>query len=173
MRARRLVHQPVPVARLVRSRRPCPHQGQSLCGVFARGRGDSWELARREGAFGVALAAVEHGAAPSAPADELALAALGAHDAGLLLRLLDVLAIRVTGAADERSKAATPPRKRLAAVRADLALEDFELRLLLSFERLRVIARPCGHRVALLPLLEAGARIKASVSPELDHHWAP
>src|SRR3954454_16696408 len=99
MRTSGVVHQPVPVPRLVVRRRPCPHQGQRLCDVFTRGRGGSWKLAGREGAFGVALAAEEHGPAPTAAANELALTALGARHAGLFLRLLDVLAVRVAGAA--------------------------------------------------------------------------
>src|SRR2546430_1607482 len=168
VRAPRLVHQPVPVARLVRGRRPCPHQGQSLCGVFARRRGGSGQLARSEGALGVALAAVEHRTAAAAASDELALATLRAGDAGLLLRLLDVLAVRVAGASDERPEAAAPSRERLAAVRADLALEDLELRLLLSLEWLGVVARAFRERLALLALLEAGARVEAAVPTELD-----
>src|SRR4030081_177124 len=69
--------------------------GPSLCGVFAWGRGRPRELARREGAPRVALAAVEQRAASAAATDELALAAVGAGDAGLLLRLFYVPAGRI------------------------------------------------------------------------------
>src|SRR5438034_112411 len=173
VRARRLMHEPVPVARVVRCRRPCPHRGPSLCGVFAWRRVGRRELARREGAFGVALASVEHRATPSAAPDELAFATFGAHDAGLLLGLLDVLAVRVSGAADERAEAAAAPRERLAALGADLAFENFELRLLLSFERLGVITRTLREWLALLPLFESGARVDAPGPTELDHDWTP
>src|SRR5437667_3551219 len=103
----------------------------SLCGVFAWGRVGRRELARRERALRVALASVEHRATPSAAPDELAFATFGAHDTGLLLGLLDVLAVRVAGAADERPEPAAAPCERLAALGADLAFEDLQLRLLL------------------------------------------
>src|SRR6184192_2982101 len=119
-----------------------------LCGVFPRGRVGRRKLARREGAFGVALAAEEHRAATPAAANELALPAFGANNAGLLLRLLDVLAVGVPG--------------------ADLAFEYLELGLLLALERLGVIATALGHWLALLALLKSGARVEASVPPELD-----
>src|SRR6266566_1063220 len=128
---------------------------------------------RREGALRVALAAVEHRPAPAATANELALAALGADDAGLLLRLLDVLAVRIAGAADERAEAAAPPRERLSAVGADFPFKYFQLGLLLALERFGVIARALGEGLALLALLEAGARVEAAVPTELDHDRPP
>src|SRR2546426_582316 len=78
------------------------------------------------------------------------LPALGTGHAGLLLRLFDVLALRVAGAPDERPEPAAALREWLAALRAHLALEDLELRLLLPLERLGVIAGTGGERLALL-----------------------
>src|SRR5437899_5442650 len=144
---------------------PAPLSG----GVFPWG-GRRGKLACGEGALRVPLATVEHRAASATPAHELALPALWADHSGLLLRLLDVLAVGVAGAADERPEPATALRKRLAAVGAYLALEDLELRLLLTLERLGVIAGARRERLALLALLEAGARVEASVAPELDDH---
>src|SRR3989442_3813653 len=144
---------------------PAPLSG----GVFPWG-GRRGTPASGEGALGVPLATVEHRAASATPAHELALPALWADHSGLLLRLLDVLAVGVAGAADERPEPATALRKRLAAVGAYLALEDLELRLLLTLERLGVIAGARRERLALLALLEAGARVEAAVSPELDDH---
>src|SRR4051812_7102968 len=94
---------------------------RGLCGVFCR------KLACREGALGVPLAAEEDAATTAAPAHELALAAVRAHDAHPLDLLLHVLAVRIAGAADERAEAAAPLRERLAAVRAHLAFDDLEL----------------------------------------------
>src|SRR5439155_7678057 len=131
------------------------------------------QLARGIRALRIALAAVEHGAPTSAPAHELALPALGAHHAGLLLRLLDVLAIRVTGAADEGTKAAAPLGEWLPAFGAHLAFEDLELRLALSLERLGVIARAGRERLPLLALRESGARIEPAIATELDHDRSP
>src|SRR5438067_4518868 len=87
--------------------------GARLCGVFPRGRVGRRKLARREGAFGVALAAEEHGAATPAAANELALPASRANNAGLLLRLLDVLAVEVPGAPDERAETTAAAREGL------------------------------------------------------------
>src|SRR5256885_1742754 len=134
-----------------------PSLGPSLGGVLARGRGSPWELTSRECALGVALAAEEHRPASAAATDELALAAVGAGHAGLLLGLLDVLAVRVAGAAHERAEPPAPPRELLAALRAHLAFEELELRLLLPLQRLGVIARARRQGIALLALLEAGA----------------
>src|SRR5437773_1353180 len=69
----------------------------------ARGHGSflrlrTGQLARRERAIGIALAAEEDGATATAPADELALAAQRADHTGLLHGLLDVLAVRIAGA---------------------------------------------------------------------------
>src|SRR6184192_985330 len=139
-----------------------------LCGVFPRGRVGRRKLACREGAFGVALAAEEHRATTPAAANELALPAFGANNAGLLLRLLDVLAVGVPGAADERAETTAAAREGLAALGADLAFEYLELGLLLALERLGVIATALGHWLALLALLESGARVEAPVPPELD-----
>src|SRR5207253_2641381 len=93
-----------------------------------------------------------------------------AHHTGLLHGLLHVLAVRVAGAADERPEPAAPFRERLAAVRAVLALDDLELRLLLSLERLGVVARTRRLGRTLLRLLEAGARVEPAEAPELDDH---
>src|SRR2546428_8453165 len=114
---------------------PAPLSG----GVFPWG-GRRGKLACGEGALRVPLATVEHRAASATPAHELALPALGTGHAGLLLRLFDVLALRVAGAPDERPEPAAALREWLAALRAHLALEDLELRLLLPLERLGVIA---------------------------------
>src|SRR5437773_5530843 len=126
------------------------------------------QLARREGALGIALAAVEERAPATAALDQLALAAQRAGHAGPHLRLLDVFAVRITGAADERTVAAAPTRERLSAVRAHLAFDDLELRLCLAFERLRVIAGAGRLRLALLRPLESGARVEAPEPTELD-----
>src|SRR5205823_4346522 len=125
------------------------------------------QLACRERAVGVALAAVEDRAAAAAAPDELALGAERADHAGLLHGLLDVLAIRVAGTADERTEAAALLRERLPAVGTDLALDDLGA-LLLAFERGRVIAATGRRGLALLALHEAGARVEAAVAAELD-----
>src|SRR5712692_611128 len=123
--------------------------------ILAR-RGLAGKLARGEGARRVALAAVEQRSSTAAALHELTLPAQRADDAGLHDVLLDVLAVRVTGAADERSKATASFCKRLAAYRTRLPLDDLELRLLLPFERLGVVARTRRLRLPLLGLLEAG-----------------
>src|SRR3989442_13627690 len=145
---------------------PAPGSG----GVFPWGGGRRGKLACREGALRVPLATVEHRAAPATPAHELALPAFGADHAGLLLGLLDVLAVGVAGAADEGPKPAAAPGERLAALGTDLALEDLELRLLLTLERLGAVAGAFPKRFALLALLEPGARVETPVPAQPDHH---
>src|SRR5256885_3632016 len=126
------------------------------------------ELPRGEGALGIALAAIEERAPATAALDQLALAAQRAGHAGPHLRLLDVFAVRIAVAADERTVAAAPARERLSTVRAHLALDDLELRLGLALERLGVIARAGRLRFALLRPLESGARVEAPEPTELD-----
>src|SRR5919197_2220279 len=94
---------------------------RALCGVFAGCR--RGKLARGERALRIALAPEEHRASATASLHELALATLGADHAGLLVVLLDVLAVRVAGASDERTKPAAALRERLPALGAGLALE--------------------------------------------------
>src|SRR5581483_11575641 len=130
------------------------------------------KLTRGVRAFRIPLAAVEHRPSTTATADELALPAVGAGDTGLLKRLLHVLAVGIARAPDERPKATATLRERLAALGAHLPLDDLELRLLLAFERLRVIARTGRLRIALLRLLESRARVEAAEASELDHHRA-
>src|SRR3990170_8347900 len=129
----------LPVAAVALRRRSRWSRGV-FAGCFFRGRFFPGELTRREGAFGVALAAEEERTPPSAALDQLTLTAQRADDAGLHLRLLDVLAVGVAGAADERPEPAAATRERLPTVGAHLALDDLELRLLLTLERLGVVA---------------------------------
>src|SRR5437870_1557569 len=141
--------------------------------LFGRARGHGRflrlgrQLSRGERAVRVALAAVEEGAAPAAPPHELALGAQRAGHAGLLLGLFDVLAVRIPGAADERSESTTLLREWLPALGAHLAFDDLRS-LLLALERRRVVASTGRRRLALLSLHESGARVEASVTAELD-----
>src|SRR5687767_8751937 len=148
------------VAAVALRRRPRSSRGVFAGGFFG-GSFLAGQLARGERAFRVALATEEERSPAPAALDQLALAAQRAGHAGLHLRLLDVLAVRVAGAADERTEPAAAARERLPAVRADLALDDLELLLLLPLERLGVIARAGRLRRALLRRLESGARVEA------------
>src|SRR5205807_5105557 len=80
-----------------------------------------WTLPHGEVALRIPVAAVE-GLPPAGPLDhDLALVALRARDPGALLLLLDVLAVRVPRAPDERAVPAHAREERLAALRARLA----------------------------------------------------
>src|SRR5918992_982085 len=118
----------------------------------------------REVTLGIAVAAVEDGApAPSGPLHhELALRlpalllALGTEDAGRLLLPLDVPAVRVAGAADERAVPTDPLHQLLAAFGASF-VQKLGLRAFLSREIARVVAfRPAvaGHEPAGLAELD-------------------
>src|SRR5688572_29545519 len=148
------------VAAVALRRRPRWSRGV-FAGCFFGGCFFARELPRRERALRIALAAEEERAPTSATLDQLALTAQRADDAGLHLRLLDVLAIGIAGAADEWTEPAAASSERLPAVRAHLTFDDLELRLLLPFQRLREVASPGGLRRALLRRLEAGTRVKA------------
>src|SRR5206468_2622114 len=75
-------------------------------------------LVHRELALGVAVTRVER-AELAAALDQLALLALRARHAGSLgLLLLDVLALGIAGAPDERAEPAAPPLQRPPALRA-------------------------------------------------------
>src|SRR5207302_1240838 len=78
-------------------------------------------LPHREVAVRVPVAAVERLALAGPLRDQLALAALWARDPGPLLLLLDVLAVGVAGAPDERAVPADPLQEWLAALGAGLA----------------------------------------------------
>ena len=111
-----------------------------------------------EVALGVPLAPV-HQPEPRPPLDDLALPALGAGHAGRLRRvLLDVLAVRVAGAAHERPEPAELALQRAAALGAGL-VEHLGLGALLAVEVADVLA-------AAVLLGEPGAPDEQPVPPE-------
>ena len=113
-----------------------------------------------EVAIGIALAGVE-GAEAAAALHQLALAARGAAHAGLLRwLLLDVLAVRIARAADERTVPAHPPHELLPAFGAGL-VQQLGLGLAVAFHGTRELALGVVLAAHELP-----------VAPELDHQPA-